>query len=167
MRSVLITLGLLGLSGACGEGAGKRNPQVAATRKDAGPVVARVNGEAIGLEEVRAVCAASGLSPELALARLVDERVLAQYAEQRGYGDLAETQTELARARVRALLGQTVEAPASRSESGSQTTQSAAREPQQGLDDLLKQLRAKTKVVYDESAVRRAMSDDRTLGPGT
>ena len=112
------------------------------------------------------MCAASGLSPELALNRLIDERVLAQYAEQRGYGELAETQSR---------AGACPRASAARRNRGSQDlrpgadsdTKQPLRGPQQRLEDLLKELRSKTKVVYDESAVSQALSDDSTLGPGT
>lgn len=155
-----MALGLLSLSTACGEGSGGVSPRAVEVRPPTGPVVARVNGEAIALEEVRQVCAASGLTPEEALARLVDERVLAQYAEARGYGDLAETRSAVVRARVRALLEESVEGQGPGHE---QTAE--LRGPR--LESMIRDLRAKTKVVYDESAVNQALSDDSTLGPGT
>ncbi|MFT3922385.1 MAG: hypothetical protein QM778_07620 [Myxococcales bacterium] len=151
-----VALGLVLLCGACGESA--RQPATSGARPSGtgGPVVARVNGEVIGLDEVRAVCVASGLAPEVALQRLVDERLLAQYAEKRGYGELAATQQEVARARVRALLEQGVETRAPDDEGRRKET---AR--------LLGELRDKTKVVYDEDAVRRTLSDDGTPDPGS
>lgn len=156
-----MALGLLGLAASCGEGTGGVSPQAVGPRRVAGPVVARVNGEPIGLEEVRAVCAAAGLAPAEALARLVDERVLGQYAEARGYGDLAETHKAVEGARVRALLGEAIETSAG----GGQPSSDGARAER--LESMVRELRAKTKVVYDENAVSHALSDDSTLGPGT
>ena len=155
MRSLRVMLGVLGLSVACGP-----DPDAAAPRADEarvqGMVVARVNGDAISLEEVRKVCAASGLAPEDALARLVEERLLAQHAEARGYGDLAETRAAVTRARVRALLEEQVE----RGDRGDA-------ERAHRLEQLLQKLRAQTEVVYDERAVREALADDAMLGTGT
>jgi len=119
-------------------------------------VVARVNGEPIGLNEVRAVCAASQLSPEEAFQRVIDERLLAQYARARGYGELSASKQELERARVRALLEQVVE----RGEPSDEARRKA-------LDGLVNKLKAETKVSYDENAVRQAFADDGALGPGS
>ncbi len=155
MQCLRVMLGVLGLSVACGESPGGSAPH-ADTGREQGAVVARVNGEAIALDEVRKVCAASGLSPEQALSRLVEERLLAQHAEARGYGDLAATRAALTRARVRALLEEQVE------RGGHSDAERAER-----LEQLLQTLRAQTRVVYDERAVREALSGDGTLGTGT
>jgi len=148
-------LGVLGLSVACGQDPDAAAPHAGKAREQ-GAVVARVNGDAISLDEVREVCAASGLSPEDALARLVEERLLAQHAEARGYGELAETRAAVTRARVRALLEEQVER-------GGQGDAERA----QRLEQLLQKLRAQTQVVYDERTVHEALSDDRMLGAGT
>lgn len=71
--------------------------------------VATVNGEPIALGEVERFVAASGLSPRAALAQLTAERLLAQYAAARGYGELREVEAELERALVHALLAREVE----------------------------------------------------------
>ncbi len=148
-----LALGLVLLWSACGEGASPGSSGAGLAARATGPVVARVNGDPIGLDEVRTVCASSGLSPEQALARLEDERLLAQYAEARGYGALV-SRLELERARARALLEQAVDARAQ-----------GLDERRQELSRLLTELRGKTRVVFDENAVRQALSDDGTLGP--
>jgi hypothetical protein len=153
VKGPLFVLGVLGMV-ACGDSA-RPAPSSRAVR-DTGPVVARVNGDPIGLDEVRALCAAVKLSPEQALERLVEERLLAQHAEARGYGELAETRDAVVRAQVRALLEESVD----REVEGTQ----ARRER---LERLLQSLRSKTKVVYDENAVQKAMSDDSLIGSGT
>jgi hypothetical protein len=156
-RCLAGALGMLLISaGACDSSAGPKAGSGDTASRKTGPVVARVNGDAITLEEVRAVCRESGLAADLALARLVDERLLAQYAEKRGYGELENAEIELARARVRALVEQAVERP------GGALEQRAQR-----LEDLLKKLREATTVSFDEPAVREALADERTLGAGT
>jgi hypothetical protein len=154
VKGPLFVLGVLGLVMACGEGS-RQAPTSRAVR-ETGPVVARVNGDPIGLDEVRRLCAASSLSAEQALERLVEERLLAQHAEARGYGELAETRNALLRAQVRALLEDSVE----REVEGTP-------ERRERLERLLQGLRGKTKVIYDENAVQRAMSDDSLIGSGT
>lgn len=74
-----------------------------------GPVVATVDGDPISLSEVQELVDATGLSPREALERLENERLLAMYAEQRGYGQDANARRELERARARALLANAVE----------------------------------------------------------
>ncbi len=74
-----------------------------------GVVVARVNGETITLSEVEELSRAANLAPAQALARLEEERLLAAYAEQQGYGQDAQAAREIKRARVRALLKTAVE----------------------------------------------------------
>lgn|GEM_PF-5107293 len=155
MRGLALVCVLLVL--ACGRGSESGSAEaVAASSTAAGPVVARVNGEPIGLNEVRAVCAASQLSPEEAFQRVIDERLLAQYARARGYGELSASKQELERARVRALLEQVVE----RGEPSDEARRKA-------LDGLVNKLKAETKVSYDENAVRQAFADDGALGPGS
>lgn len=154
MKGPLFVLGLLGVVAACGDGS-----QPAPTSRpvrEAGPVVARVNGDPIGLDEVRQVCAASSLSPEQALERLVEERLLAQHAEARGYGEFAETRNAVLRAQVRALLEESVDR---------EVEDTPGR--RERLERLLQGLRSKTKVVYDEEAVQKAMHDDSLIGSGT
>jgi hypothetical protein len=119
-------------------------------------VVARVNGDVVTLRQVRELCRQTGVSPEAALARLVDELLLAQYAEARGYAELRTTRRELERARVRALLEQAVEADGG-----------ASAPPGQRLEQLLTKLRRQTEVIWDEASVRAALSDPALLGPGT
>ena len=100
-----VALLALCISSACGASEPRAAQQPA---EPSGPVAARVDGEAIGLDEVRAWSRESGLPPREALARLVEERLLAHYASQRGYGDaLAD---ELERAKVQSLLAREVEA---------------------------------------------------------
>jgi len=79
------------------------------TTEARGPVVAVVDGDPISVSEVQELVDATGLTPREALARLEDERLLALYAEQRGYGQDAASQRELKRARARALLAGAVE----------------------------------------------------------
>src|SRR5688500_1639701 len=75
-----------------------------------GPIVARVQGTPIGLEQVRELVQETGLSPRTALSRLEDAVLLQQRAEQRGYQRSELVQQEARRALVRALLAQAVEA---------------------------------------------------------
>ncbi|MDB4991677.1 MAG: hypothetical protein JWN04_6855 [Myxococcaceae bacterium] len=112
-----------------------------------GQAAALVDGEAISLDEVRALCAASGLSPRQALARLVGERLLARYAEQRGYGELPEVQQGVERARVQALLALEVES------SGSPASDEQRRDK---LARLVLELEHRTRPAYQESAIRKA-----------
>ena len=74
-----------------------------------GVVVARVNGDAVTLSEVEELSLATKLAPTEALRRLEEERVLAEYAQGKGYGADAQSARELKKARVRALLKTAVE----------------------------------------------------------
>jgi peptidyl-prolyl cis-trans isomerase C len=74
-----------------------------------GPVVARVDGEPVSLEDVRQTVEATGLSPADALARLEAETLLADYAQRAGYGGSKQDERAIDAARVRALLRVAVE----------------------------------------------------------
>jgi hypothetical protein len=73
-------------------------------------VVSTVNGSGIRAQEVQRLARAGGLSARAALARLQAERLLAQEAEQRGYGHSLETQRVARQALVQALLERDIEA---------------------------------------------------------
>ncbi len=140
---------------ACEERVSSSN--VSERRIPKGGVVAKVNDEPIGLEEVRQLRDASGLAPEEALSRLIDERLLAQHAAALGFGDLPKTLREVERARARTVLVDALEGDESE---GNQLRQ-------ERLQKLLKDLRNKTQVVYDEAKVREALADESLLGTGT
>lgn len=74
-----------------------------------GDVVSRVNGSAIGLDEVVRLSDVGELHPELALSRLQAERLLGQEAERRGYGTSARTRDVVRQAQVQQLLQEAVE----------------------------------------------------------
>ncbi len=112
-----------------------------------GPVVAEVDGDAIGLGEVQRLCDLTGLSPRAALQRLVAERLLVQHAAEQGYGDLPAVERAAARARVQALLASTIEVSAG----GDTLNDQRAK-----LDRLLAELAQTSKVAYDEAAIRHA-----------
>lgn len=150
------SLGLALLQSGC-DGAVSHSPGGKTQAPRAADVVAEVNGDAIRLNEVKRVCEATGLAPEVALSRLIDQRLLAQYSEASGYGALATTVREVERARVRALLETVIEAQAGE----------AVEARKQLLERFLRDLRDKTPVVYDEPAVQRALADDLVLGRGT
>lgn len=114
-----------------------------------GPVVAEVDGDAIGLGEVQRLCDLTGLSPRAALQRLVGERLLVQHAAEQGYGDLPAVERAAARARVRALLASTIEVPAV----GDTVT-----DPRAKLERLLAELAQTHKVAYDEAVIRHAFA---------
>lgn len=113
---------------------------------------ALVNGEAIAIEEVRELVRASGLPPKRALERLVAERLLAQYAAERGYGEHVEVQRGGAQERVHLLLAQAVEA-------GSDAGDVATRRTK--LELLLAELARRTPVTYHEATIARALADPR------
>jgi hypothetical protein len=102
---VAVLLFVVGCPGAQQDG-GER----LGSAKARGAVVAHVDGAAIGLDEVRELCARTGLTPRDALARLEDERLLAREAAARGYQHTASVSEEARRALVQALLAQEVEA---------------------------------------------------------
>ena len=118
--------------------------------------VASVNGTAIQLTEVAELSRRTGLPPREALARLVAERLLVQYAEAEGYGEHRAVQQELTRARVRALLAQTVEA-------GTQPGDTEARRDK--LAALLSELAGRSSPSYDEAAIARAFADAAPSSP--
>jgi hypothetical protein len=74
-----------------------------------GALVAKVDGAAIGVEQVRELCASTGLPPREALLRLEEEQLLLAEAARRGYGRAPATDQALKRALVQALLLATVE----------------------------------------------------------
>jgi hypothetical protein len=114
-----------------------------------GRVVAEVDGDLIGLGEVQRLCDRTGLSPRAALERLVGERLLVQRAAEQGYGDLPAVERAAARARVRALLASTIEASAA----GDTVSDQRAK-----LERLLAELAQRSKVAYDEAAIRHAFA---------
>ncbi len=84
----------------------------APTREQVGATasaVASVDGDAISVAEVEHLVRATGLGPFAALRRLERERLLAAYAESRGYGQDERASREIRQARVRALLHAEVE----------------------------------------------------------
>lgn len=143
MRALWLVL----LAGCGGEPALRVDPE---TR---GIEVASVNGEAIGIDEVRELSRATGLAPRAALRRLVDERLLAQRAEAGGYGERVSVRRELVRAAVRALLAEAVERAVPESDVTGRTARLAA---------LLTELRRTTPVHFDEAGVRAALGDSQS-----
>jgi hypothetical protein len=115
-----------------------------------GPVVAEVDGDPIGLGEVQRLCDVTGLSPRAALERLVGERLLVQHAAEQGYGELPAVERAAARARVRALLASTIEAP------GAADTTEARRAK---LQRWLVELAQTSRVAYDEATIRHVFAD--------
>jgi hypothetical protein len=185
-------LSLVLLACACGEPATERTGHSSAHAR--GPVVARVQGSAIGLEEVRELSLATGLSPREALSRLEDALVLEQTAIRLGYDRSGSVMREARRALVRALLAQTVEAEvrpetipeadvrahfeserARRGLSAESYPDHAAAAREQlalerrkvALDNLIAELRANTPVSLDEPEVRKTLSDPSLWGGGT
>jgi DNA-binding transcriptional regulator YhcF (GntR family) len=104
-----ITL-VLGLAVGCGGVETGEQPGLRGKAQARGALVAKVNGGAIGLEQVRELSASTGLSPREALARLEDEQLLADEAARRGYGRSHQLDEPLKRALVQALLAQTIDA---------------------------------------------------------
>lgn len=181
------------LVGACGgDGALER---AAPGRSHArGPIVARVQGTPIGLEQVRELSQAKGLTPREALSRLEDAVLLQHEAEQLGYQRSELVQQEARRALVRALLAEAVEAEvrpdnvpdaelrarfeservrlgipaASYSEHLPALRQQLALERRKAaLEALLGELRAVTPVSLDEAHVRKLLADPALWGAGT
>jgi hypothetical protein len=103
--SVALVLSLLV---ACGEGE-RGHAGSGGSAHARGALVAKVDGAAIGLEQVRELCAGTGLSPREALLRLEEEQLLLAEAARRGYGRASATDQALKRALVQALLAATVE----------------------------------------------------------
>lgn len=98
------------LAAACGGEAAApdgraKTPAGGAAPSDLGRAAAVVDGEAIGIEEVRALAEApdAGLTAREALEALVDERLLAAEAARRGAGG-ADVEVERQRALARRLL---------------------------------------------------------------
>ncbi len=152
-----VTGGLfVAMSVAC-DGRSETASEHSVGRGPGGAVVARVDGEPIGLSEVAKVCEETGLTPEEALSRLIDERLLAQYAASRGFGELRATAREVERARARAVLIDAVE----------NDPNDSVERRREKLNHLLSELRSKTKVVLDEERVRTLLADDSLLGSGT
>lgn len=178
---------------ACGgDGAGERaTPRRSHAR---GPIVARVQGTPIGLEEVRELAQATGLSPRDALSRLEDAVLLQQKAEALGYQRSGLVQREARRALVRALLEEAVEArvrPESIPEADLRARfdserarlgidaeafdehvpelrrQLALERRKATLEALLRELRAGTAVSLDEARVRTLLADPALWDTGT
>ncbi|UJR79500.1 peptidylprolyl isomerase [Sandaracinus amylolyticus] len=113
-RSVVVAC-LVSLALACGgePAAPDAGPPRAITREQeqvGGTIVSTVDGAPITLAEVEEVARETGLSPQDALRRLQEERVLAAHAEAAGLGDDHEVQDAVRRASVQALLEARVEA---------------------------------------------------------
>jgi hypothetical protein len=178
---------------ACGgDGSGERT---APGRTHArGPIVARVQGTAIGLEQVRELSQATGLSPRDALSRLEDAVLLQQQAEQLGHQRSELVQQEARRALVQALLARTIEAEIrpedvpdaelrARFESErvrfgipaesypehvpALRGQLALERRKAALEALLGELRAATQISLDEAQVRKLLADPALWGAGT
>ena len=147
MASSLRAWLLVCLVAGCGDGS--RDGAHEKPRGQLGSAAALVNGDAIELAEVERLSAATGLAPKLALARLVGERLLAQYAEQRGYAARPAVRRGVARAEVQALLAQEIEAHG-RAEDVEQRRKQLA----EWLDALARQ----TPIRYDEAAIRKAFA---------
>jgi hypothetical protein len=175
------------LAAGCEQGGARPRHSAPSTQVE-GLVVARVNGEAITAAEVERVVQLTGLTPREAVERLVGERLLVQHAEARGYGELAVVRRELERARVRALLQEVIErgrAPediplekvrarfeqkrAALEASGPTTFEEhepklraelAQEARKEALKALLKELRARVAVSYDEDAIDKALSSE-------
>lgn len=103
-------LSLLALVACCSGCPGREHDTgESATRARArGVLVAKVEGAAIGLDQVRELVD-QGLTPRVALQRLEEEQLLAREAARRGYGGSELLEQEVKRALVQALLAQTVE----------------------------------------------------------
>ena len=159
-----------------------------------GEVVARVDGSAIGLDEVRELCERTGLTPREALTRLVDERLLTKEALQRGYQRTALSPEETRRVLVQALLASEVEArnaPESLSQAelrarfdlaaprmhlaadafpshqGEIRDQITLERRSEALEKLLTQLRATFPVQLDEPQVQKLLNDESLWTFGT
>jgi hypothetical protein len=102
----LVALASLGSIGC--EGRGHEGDQAAGEARARGALVAKVDGAAIGLDQVRELVA-RGLTPRVALQRLEEEQLLAREAARRGYGRADLVEHEVKRALVQALLAETVE----------------------------------------------------------
>ena len=150
-------LGLLLSLTAC---ARSREPPRARPTAALAHAAAQVGGDVISLEEVRAACADTGDTPRAALALLVRERLLASYAQQRGYGELPEVRLGVERARVHALLTRAVEGKGSGQEPDSKLPDSAedVRARREALERLLRQLTQQAHVHYDEAAIQKAFA---------
>jgi hypothetical protein len=101
---------LAALANACGEGGGAasetgRASAAAKARGDVSSPAAVVDGETIGVDEVRALMDESdaGLTAEQAIDALIDEHLLAREAARRGVGG-ADVEVERERAMVRGLM---------------------------------------------------------------
>jgi hypothetical protein len=103
----------LALAASCGSGRvatdhDAAHAPAAARPEIVGPIVATVNGEPIGLDEVRATAESTGLAPLDALHRLEQERVLLAHVGE-AQSD-AEVESATRRAAVQALLRAQIEA---------------------------------------------------------
>lgn len=109
-RAVLFVL-LLSACGAAGDGDERADgPRARGSARVGGNVVATVDGHPIDVETVMSAARAAGVPPELALARLEDEALLAAAAERAGFADDPAVRRATERAAVQALLARTVEA---------------------------------------------------------
>jgi hypothetical protein len=103
--------GALGVALAAACGGGEQAADEAAHRyaRARGAVVAKIDGTAIGVEQVSELVASTGLPPREALARLEEEYLLAREAQRRGYGRSRAALADEKRALVETLLKGTVE----------------------------------------------------------
>lgn len=104
-RGVLLALVLLS---GCG-GGDDPDGKAAGKLRARGGVVAKVDGAAIGVDQVRELAQQRGLAPRVALERLEDEQLLVSEAARRGYGRPDLTERAVKRALVQALLAETVD----------------------------------------------------------
>lgn len=103
-----LTALLLAACAACGGQDGNRG-SARWSQPARGAVVAKVNGTEIGVDDVRELANATGLSPREALRRLEEDALLAERASAGGYQQTALLERETKRALVRALLAEAVE----------------------------------------------------------
>ncbi len=123
-----------------------------------GPIIARIDGEPVSLEDVQQTVDATGLSPADALARIEAETLLAEHARRSGYGKSKQDERAIEGARVRALLRVAVER-------GTAPHEIAAAEVKQRFDEVRKKQerpegRAVTHVLFrSEDAVQDAKAE--------
>ena len=143
MRARALLLLLLSVA-ACGKA-----PPTDARRPLSSDVAAVVNGQAIGRELLLAHARSTRQTPRAALAQLVRERLLAEYAAARGYDRLPAVRIGVDQARVRALLRLEVEREVPASDIAGRARR---------LDALLDALRPRTPVRFDAQGVARALA---------
>src|ERR1700712_2830934 len=114
MRIFMVVLRVLLLStcaAACSEQVGSflRGHESNEVVDISADVVSRINGSAIGIDEVERLAHVGELPPNAALQRLQAERLLGQEARDRGYADRSRTREVAREAEVQAFLANVVE----------------------------------------------------------